>query len=736
MNRFSRIHRRVSYGLVSTGLLLLFFSGELSLPVWGGALVAMAAAWHRWEKPVSGRYATALWNGALIVIFFALSSLSVTTGNWLLYMTQYAIVMTVSKFFWVRASRDILQLYVLSFLLVLGGAVMNPGISFGLVLLLYVVLLTWGLVLLHFRREMEARAAATATGERRESERFWETRRLVTGSFLAGTSLLALGIFLFSLVIFFFFPRLGLGFFSANTRRSQAVSGFGNDLRLGHFGTIRDDEAVVLRIELPDEPAQPGRRLRVRGISFDTYDGRGWTKKDRHGRVMRMGPEGTYDVVQRARIPQPDPRALLRQEIYLEPIETGRRVLFGLPRIRYVRRPGAKLKDLQEGGVTGSQRFRLRFVIDEAGDVSRTGGSDAAAFRYTVFSDIRPYGGQIPDPGGRVPDTLASRYTQLPEGLSARVRALAEELSKDAETPLDKARALERGLQSGWRYSLEGGHDPDDPLADFLFSRKEGHCEYFATSMAVLARSIGLPARPVNGFYGGVWNHFGSYYAIRQADAHSWVEVYLAGAGWVTFDPTPAAERYVRGSSGLWAEIDAWMDSVRLRWYKWVIEYDLDKQLGVVSGLFQFLAPGGSHNDASMGDRRLATLKRAVKQLFSWQNLLVLGALIAAIALYRAFRRRQRKRPREKRDRRARRDLSGALRLFARLERQMARHGYPRAVSRSPREWAREIHDDEYPGGPALLDATTALEEIVWGGRPFDETRRLRFEAAIVACQV
>ena len=392
MTRFSRVHRRVSFGLVCAGMLLLFFSGELALPVWGATLLGMAVAWRRWDRPAPGRLATSLWNVTLIVVFLGLAGLGFTTGNWLLHMTHFGLVMTVSKLFWVHRARDIVQLYVLSFLLVLGGAVMNPGISFGIVLVLYVVLLTWGLVLLHFRRDMEEREAGEPAGERPDAERFWQTRRLVGGSFLVGTSLLALVIFLASLVIFFFFPRIGFGFFFANTRRSQAVSGFGDHLELGHFGNIRDDETVVMRVELPDEPAQPGRRLRIRGISFDTYEGGGWQKTDRLGRIMRGGPEGTYDTIPDGAVAQPDPRSLLRQEIYLEPIETGRKVLFGMPRIRYVRRPGAKLKELRESGITGSPGARLRFVIDDAGDVSRTRGADAAAFRYTVFSDTRPFG--------------------------------------------------------------------------------------------------------------------------------------------------------------------------------------------------------------------------------------------------------------------------------------------------------------------------------------------------------
>jgi hypothetical protein len=736
---FTRLQKSVSFGLVGVGLLLIVLSDELLPPVWLAAFAAIGIGWWRWdpevEPPKRSRATTLVWNLSLTLILLALLALAFMGGNWLLHTVHFGIVMAVSKLFWVQRSRDLFQLYTLSFLLVLGGAVVNPGLSFALLFPVFVVLLTWALILLHLRRDLEQRTAAGTAARPSEpaapaAAPLWRTRRLVTRSFLLGTSLLALGIFASSLVIFFLFPRLGLGFFHAKTRGGQAVSGFGDEVELGHFGTIRDDDAVVMRIELPDEPIQPARRLRLRGISFDVYDGRAWHKSERGGAILHSGRGGWFDA--RPWEPPVDEERLLRQEIYLEPLDTGRRVLFGVPGLRYVRRPGAKLKELQERGPGGGDTGLLRFLLDRAGDVGYAGGQDGVAFRYTALSDLRSLKAGDQRADVPIPPHVRERYLQLPATLDPQIAPLAQRLTRGATTPFDKAAAIERALQRDWTYSVEGGHDPADPLSDFLFGRREGHCEYFATAMAVLAREAGVPARIVNGFYGGVWNPYGDYYAIRQADAHSWVEAWIPGPGWMTFDPTPPSGRYARAGSGLLADIEAWIDSLRLSWYKWVIEYDLDKQLGLFEGLVG-LFDGRRSPLGDAGSRMsLGRWKDLLGRVFSLRNVAVTATLLVALWLALRLRRHRAERPRVRRPP-PRREVSEILRLFARLERRMARRGYPRLPVMSPREWAARVATTGHPSAPALERAARAVEEVVWGGRRFADEHRAALRAALGA---
>jgi hypothetical protein len=116
---------------------------------------------------------------------------------------------------------------------------------------------------------------------------------------------------------------------------------------------------------------------------------------------------------------------------------------------------------------------------------------------------------------------------------------------------------------------------PKDPVTYFLFERKQGHCEYFASAMAVMLRSLGIAARVVNGFRGGVFNDITSQYVVRMWNAHSWVESYFPGYGWISFDPTPAADPSQQGRP---SRIMLYIDAASSFWREWVINYDFQHQ--------------------------------------------------------------------------------------------------------------------------------------------------------------
>ena len=140
-------------------------------------------------------------------------------------------------------------------------------------------------------------------------------------------------------------------------------------------------------------------------------------------------------------------------------------------------------------------------------------------------------------------------YLQLPR-LDPRVAPLAEQITASEGNNYDKAVALERYLRTHFGYTLQLGRSAQrDPLAYFLFERKQGHCEYFASAMAVMLRTLRIPSRVVNGFRTGEFNDVTSQYLVRASNAHSWVEAYFPGYGWISFDPTPAAP--ARGQNGM-----------------------------------------------------------------------------------------------------------------------------------------------------------------------------------------
>ena len=143
------------------------------------------------------------------------------------------------------------------------------------------------------------------------------------------------------------------------------------------------------------------------------------------------------------------------------------------------------------------------------------------------------------------------QYLQVPGEITEEVRQLAQDITRGATTRYDKAVAVTRWLRSNLGYTLKmespGG---TEPIHHFLLERRRGHCEYFSSAMAILLRTVDVPTRNVNGFLGGEWNEYNDYIAVRAGDAHSWVEVYFQGVGWVTFDPTPSSDIDQLGRGG------------------------------------------------------------------------------------------------------------------------------------------------------------------------------------------
>jgi len=146
------------------------------------------------------------------------------------------------------------------------------------------------------------------------------------------------------------------------------------------------------------------------------------------------------------------------------------------------------------------------------------------------------------------PKDIFDRYLVLPREVPARVRKLAEDITKGKSNSYDKAKAIETYLRANYPYDLEvPAPPPDQDVADyFLFDLKKGYCDYYATAMVVMARAVGVPARFVSGYSPGSYDAPNAQYVIRELNAHSWAEVYFTDIGWVEFEPTASIPEIVR----------------------------------------------------------------------------------------------------------------------------------------------------------------------------------------------
>jgi transglutaminase-like putative cysteine protease len=167
---------------------------------------------------------------------------------------------------------------------------------------------------------------------------------------------------------------------------------------------------------------------------------------------------------------------------------------------------------------------------------------------YTVHSYVpQNPTSELRASGSDYPPEISNRYLDLPKSTPERVLALSRQLTQASPTPYDRAIAIQTYLRT-FPYTLDVGSPPPgrDIVDYFLFTAKKGYCDYYATSMVVLARGAGLPARMVIGYTSGDYNPSTAEYIVRQEDAHSWVEIYFSGIGWVEFEPTasqPAIDR-------------------------------------------------------------------------------------------------------------------------------------------------------------------------------------------------
>lgn len=175
-------------------------------------------------------------------------------------------------------------------------------------------------------------------------------------------------------------------------------------------------------------------------------------------------------------------------------------------------------------------------------------------------------------------------YLTLPERLSPGIRLLAAQISRQGRTDAERLeRAEQYFLNGGYRYSREGLPTGDDALDQFLFVSKQGHCEFFASSLAILLRAAGVPARLVGGYLGGDYNELGGYYLVSEDRAHVWVEAYIEGKGWVRTDPS----RFAVNATTLWSErkkpgfgarLRLVLDALDYRWTRTVVTYDFERQ--------------------------------------------------------------------------------------------------------------------------------------------------------------
>jgi transglutaminase-like putative cysteine protease len=708
--RFAVAHKTSTYLMIGCAFAAMVAGGGLSPMITVAGLIGLVASWW-WEPPLI-RFETWswAWTGLSILAFAYTVLTAVLTTDFIGAVAQFFVWLTVAKAFNRRAARDWQQLYLLAFLMLVAGSVLNPDLTYGLCFLGFVISATWAVTLFHLRREMEdnllVKHAADRASEPVEVRRILDSRRIVGGRFFAGTAALSFGVFLGAALVFLALPRVGFGFF-LKSRGGLTMSGFSDGVKLGGHGVIKYNATVVMRVEIdPKYGSRDAPELHWRGVAFDRYQGGQWSRS-REAPVTRQTLEQSQTRDRRVLlwagralpVPEIDRLAgeLARQGVWLEPLDSD--VLFGAGAPRIVEYP---------------HTLRRRKPVVERNDEVRL--EHGGTVHYTVYSELRPPPPEELRAAGTALPPQFEVYLQLPPEITPRTRELAARITAGARTHYDRAVAIQRWLAANLRYTLELADPGRQEAVDFfLFDRKAGHCEYFASAFAILARAVGIPTRQVNGFLGGEWNEYQGYVAVRAGDAHSWAEVFFPGVGdggaWVTFDPTPPSERnrLDRGGAGFGARLGRILDTLRFQWAKWVIEYDLSSQLSLFKDVGGALRSGA----AAVKDAAVAVKEAAVTQW--WLGLPLAGGI--ALLVLRRRRRRQRGAGRPARASRVARARSPIAESYDRAAKVLAKGGIARAPALTPRELAARMQAHGDPGAAAFSELVELYYAAEWGAR-------------------
>ena len=487
--------------------------------------------------------------------------------------------------------------------------------------------------------------------------------------------LLLLLIFLGGAVIFFLLPRVSAGYLSAYTGSNDLSTGFSDRVELGRIGQIQQSKTVMMHVQIAGDTAGASS-LKLRGVALNNFDGRTWANTHVKATLAR-GPDGQFDLA------PSDPRT---------PVARGSRIHYRVTLEPFLGEVFFLLATPQR--LQGNYRA---IAEDGAGNVFDV-DFEHPVTRYEADSKTRLPRGLRTQSSSWLHAPDLTGYLQL-AALDPRVKALAEQITAKASTPAEKVAAIENYLRLHYGYTLQlPKTTPRDPIANFLFERRQGHCEYFASSMAVMLRSIGIPSRVVNGFSGGEFNDITSEYVIRASDAHSWVEAYLPGEDWVEFDPTPSASAEAHTSWSRWMQ---YMDALQSFWREWVVNYDLGHQLRLTQDAnrgsramvgraqswgrdrYQKMLDWARRTQDRIGD---STVKWGLRALIAIVLALFATSIPRVIQLVRRFRlaRRPQRSP----------QIAASI-WYERMLRQSARRGWDKAPGQTPAEFAAIIQDPQ-----------------------------------------
>ena len=639
------------------------------------------------------------WTNVLTIAcvgFFVIDEVIISRG-FLESLVHLVLFVMLVRLFSAQSDRDHYFLAVLSFGMVLSAAVLTVDSTFLLALAGFIVVAVATFILMEM---MHASQRGQVQGRDPLVRRAY--RKLSYAIAVLAPVLLVM-IFAIGAVIFFVLPRVSAGYLSSYASANDLTTGFSDRVELGRIGEIQKSNAVVMRVQI-DGDTTGAFELKLRGMALDRFDGKSWENSRRNRFPVLRADSGRFDL--RIFGLQNAPARGVHYRVTMEPIMSEVFFLMANPQ-----------------SLQGNYRSLSE---DSAGDVFNSDNEHPIS-RYQADSmlPVPRRAKSVANATSEYPPAILENYLQVPV-LDPRVRALATEITANVSSPFEKAAAMESYLETHYVYTLELPKViASDPIADFLFVRRQGHCEYFASAMAIMLRSIGIPSRLVNGFSGGEFNDLTSQYILRARDAHSWVEAYIPGQGWMIFDPTAAGDAQLHKRE---SRFMLYMDAMASFWREWIVNYDLARQLRLgqdASRGSRELAARAQFWGRSEYDKIVSRARRAEDRIgqstMKWALRAVAALLLALLALSLPRLTAVLRRLRLARRPRIAPQMAASI-WYERMLRLARRLGWEKSAAQTPAEFVSTIDDPELKA--RIMHFTEHYEKARFGGVA-DEASRL-----------
>lgn len=537
------------------------------------AILGMPSAWLCWwaaNQPWGPRVPRMLINAVLLIVVAMGLGLASLDGQFNVErIAEMLASLLVIKLFDRRTARDAAEVLALSVFLVFGAILTSLKLSVGVTLLVFCPLLVWAALV----------QQVVATDERVASyqESIGVTRRRMRqgGAMSRGlrrmTGLLTISASLIAAAVFVLVPRgLAPSFLGDFGGESGSVTGYTETVQLGRAGLISESPQKVLDLRVTDRSGgnmgSSGRTYYLRGAVLDRYEEGRWTRERRQQGYARLDTSPDLTLMTGAT----QSRAVIRQEISLrEPPRSGS-VLFAI-----------------------QEPFQWEFAEPLDFTLHRDHGTlrletTAKTQSYVVLSGL---------PGSRVesnrrpvafdPDNLVDFDSDYIRDTTQRIlteAGLVADRVPRSPTEIASATRAIRDYLGGFEYTLDILRAQGDPIEWFLRDGQRGHCEYFASAMVAMCRTVGINARMVTGYVAMEYNDATAQYTVRESNAHAWVEVEHAPGQWRRHDPTPPAdlERVHAPDTSLASMARRWFDALEFFWVDSVVSFDRGSQRRVL----------------------------------------------------------------------------------------------------------------------------------------------------------